>query len=114
MDYSWFNTDTDENNFVYDQYKPYLSVKVDYKGFGFQSDYSWQYLNNNTGKQTFHSLNLSLFYRKPDTAWGFEIYVQNALNQQYKVSYNYLSYLSKINTTYLQASILMFKLHYKL
>jgi hypothetical protein len=114
INFSKFYDKSIQSVYEYYTYEPYLSVKADYKGFLFQTEYELQYLNNNTINNTYQLFDISLFYRKPDTAWGFEISVKNALNQQFKVNYDYLSYLSKIHTTYLQPRTILFKLHYKL
>jgi outer membrane receptor protein involved in Fe transport len=116
VDYSLLSSKTDNGHFTYDEYKPYLSINTEYRGLTLETEYKIHFINSHSlaNDQTRKFFDISLYYRKPDKPWGFEISLKNVLNQQYKINYNYLPYISRIQTTYLQPRIILFKIHYKL
>lgn len=81
-----------------------------------KADYSFDtYRNkNNNIKNTFDTANVSLFYQKEDSPWGFEINATNLFNVTFKQQNSFSSFLISDHKTFILPRIIMFKISYKL
>lgn len=103
------------NNFENDRF--FITLEYDFlKNFIFKADYSFDnYNNKNTSiTNTFDTANMSLFYQKEDTPWGFEINATNLFDVTFKQQNSFNSFLISDSKTYILPRIIMFKIAYKL
>jgi len=84
--------------------------------FIFKADYTFDKYQNKTRKinNTFDNSNISLFYQKEDSFWGFEITANNIFDTKFKQESSFSSFLISDSKTFILPRIVMFKLVYKL
>ncbi len=84
-----------------------LKLSVDYKRVDYEN--RTQRLTN-----TFDLANASLFYKKEDSPWGFEISTSNVFNTQIKRQNSFSDFLISDETTFIIPRIILLKVSYKL
>lgn len=86
------------------------------KDFILKSDYSYNsYKNKNLNtKSTFDNANVSLFYQKEDSPWGFEVAINNIFDTSFKQQNSFSDFLISDSKTFILPRIMMFKIAYKL
>lgn len=95
----------------------YFNFEYDFlKGFLFKADYSKNIYKrkNNEFTNTTETANISLFYTKEDSPFGFEFKISNLLNAKYQVESYYSDFLISETKTFLLPKIYMFTLSYKI
>ena len=103
------------NNFENDRL--FVNLEYDFlKDFIFKADYSFDnYTNKNNGiDNSFDTANMSLFYQKEDTPWGFEINAINLFDLTFKQQNAFSNFLISDSKTFILPRIIMFKISYKL
>ena len=113
--FSNFESETFKNNFT--QINPYAYLEWDFlNDFIFKADYTYNYYENKNTNQInrFEVGNVSLYYNKEDSPWGFEIDVDNVFDIQYKNENSFNQFIVTDRNIYLQPRTLLFKLSYKL
>lgn len=114
-DFSNYRSIGTVNNFENDRF--FLNLEYDFlKDFIFKADYSYDNYNNKNTRinNTFDTANMSLFYQKEDTPWGFEINATNLFDVTFKQQNSFNSFLISDSKTYILPRIIMFKIAYKL
>jgi hypothetical protein len=103
------------SNFQSDVFAAFLEYDF-LNDFIFKTDYSFENYNNKTfgSKSTFDVANVSLFYQKEDSAWGFEISANNIFDIAFKQRNSFSSFLVSDEKTFILPRIIMFKVSYKL
>jgi hypothetical protein len=112
---SIFITNVSSSNFSNNEFFANLEYNF-FEDFQFKTDYSRvDYKNKDAGiADTFDIANVSLFYQKEDSAWGFEVEATNLFNTKFKRSNSFSDFLISDQTTFILPRILMFKVSYKL
>lgn len=114
-DFSNYRSLENKTNFENDRL--FINLEYDFlKDFILKADYSfdtYKNLNNNT-INTFDEANISLFYQKEDSPWGFEINANNLFDIAFKQENSFNSFLISDSKTYILPRIIMLKLIYKL
>jgi hypothetical protein len=114
-DFSNYKSFGNKNTFEND--KLFIILEYDFlNDFILKADYSYDaYLNKNSKtKNTFDTANISLFYQKEDSAWGFEIMASNLFNISFKQQNSFSNFLISDSKTFILPRIVMFKVSYKL
>ena len=103
------------NNFENDSFEVILEYDF-LKDFIFKADYRFDVYQNKSLsiKNTFDVGNISLFYQKEDSPWGFEINANNIFDIKFKQQNSFNSFIISDSKTFILPRILMFKLSYKL
>ena len=72
--------------------------------------------NTNTNNQTnfYEIANTSLRYQKKNSPFGFEVFVNNLLDNKVKNSYSFSDYVISERSTYVLPRVFMFSVSYKL
>lgn len=114
-DYSNFQANAINNEFENDR----LEVVVEYdfwNDFIFKADYTFDnYNNRNQGiVNTFDTANASLFYKKENSPWGFEVNATNIFDVRFRQSNSFNAFVVSDNRTFILPRIVIFKLSYKL
>jgi len=97
--------------------EPFVTFSYDFlDSFILKADYLHNtFLNKSTSqKERYEYANASLFYKKLDGPWGFEINATNILNSQFRRSSSMSDYLISDTKTYVLPRIFLFTLSYKL
>lgn len=97
--------------------EPFVEMEYDFlKGFILKADYYKNTFENKeiSQKDSYEFANISLFYQKEDSAWGFEIKANNLLNINYKRSNNINEFLISDVKTYILPRVVLFTVLYKL
>ncbi len=113
--FSNFESDISTNKFT--QVNPYAILDWDFlNDFIFSADYTYNYYKNLNTKQTnrFDVGNLSLYYNKEDSPWGFEMDIDNIFDVQYKNENSFNQFLVSDTNIFIQPRTILFKLSYKL
>ncbi|MEO9513079.1 MAG: carboxypeptidase regulatory-like domain-containing protein [Flavobacteriaceae bacterium] len=87
-----------------------------FKDFQFNGDFKRTNYDNISQKitNTFDIVNVSFFYQKEDSPWGFEVSSTNLLGTQYKRQNSFTNFLISDQTTFIIPRIVLFKISYKL
>ncbi len=96
-----------------------LFAYLDYtflEDFTFKAEYNYNnYINKTSGvENTFDNANVSLFYKKEDSAWGFELKATNLFNTQFKQENAFNNFLISDQRTFIMPRIILFTISYKL
>jgi hemolysin activation/secretion protein len=109
------NSDTFDSEFM--QIQPYAYVEYDFlKEFLFKFDYRYNYFENRA-QNTFNRFEIggaSLEYWKEDTAWRFELGVQNLFDVQFKQQNSVNNFLASDRSVFIQPRTIVFSVIYKL
>jgi hypothetical protein len=70
--------------------------------------------NNNNQSNFYDIVNTSLRYQKKNSAFGFELSVNNLLDNKIKNDYSFSDYLISERTTFVLPRVFMFSVSYKL
>lgn len=102
-------------NFENDQF----FVNLDYNfwnDFIFKADYSYDVFRNRTSRiaNHFDNANVSLFYQKEDSPWGFEVKATNIFDTTFKRENSFSDFLISDTKTYIFPRVILFKLSYNL
>ncbi|MCB0444408.1 MAG: hypothetical protein KDC68_01865 [Gelidibacter sp.] len=114
-DFNSYRSFQTTNNFENNSF--FANLQYDFlKDFIFKADYSFDSYTNKSSKvkNTFDNANVSLFYQKEDSAWGFEINAANLFDTKYKQQNSFDSFLISDSKTFILPRIIMFKVIYKL
>lgn len=113
--FSNFASSTFKNSFT--QINPFAYLEWDFlNDFIFKANYTYSYYENKNSRQInrFNLGNLSLYYNKEDSPWGFELAVDNIFDVQYKGENAFNQFLVTDRNIYVQPRTALFKLTYKL
>jgi hypothetical protein len=97
--------------------EPFVEIEYGFlNGFVLKADYYKNtFENKDLGQNdSYEFANTSLFYQKEDSAWGFEIKVNNLLNINYKRSNNINEFLISDVKSYVLPRVVLFTVSYKL
>lgn len=110
-----YNANENSNNFENDRIEAILQYDF-LNDFILKANYQFDNYKNESLNltNTFDIANASLFYKKEDSAWGFEIIATNLFDIKYKQQNSFNSYIVSDTKTFILPRILMFKLSYKL
>lgn len=101
----------------YTSVSPYADLRyVFFKDFTLIANYEYNYTKDKTTAQSenFQLAHASLFYRKEDSPWGFEIRVDNIFDVQYKRSHAVDQFMVYDQKIYIQPRTALFILSYHL
>jgi hypothetical protein len=92
------------------------NVEVDFfKFWTFELEYeNLKNINNNNQSNYYDIVNTSLRYQKKNSAFGFELTVNNLLDNKIKNDYSFSDYLISERKTYVLPRVFMFSVSYKL
>lgn len=97
--------------------EPYLNIDYDFlKGFIFNFDYKRSsYQNKSLGqKNVYEMANVTLSYRKEDSAWSYKIKATNLFDTSFKQSNSFSDYLIRDTKSYILPRVIMFSIAYTL
>jgi predicted porin len=97
--------------------KLYVFFDYDFlNNFSFKADYTFdQYQNKSSHiNNKFDTANISLFYQKENSPWGFEITADNIFDTKFKQENSFSDFLISDSKTFILPRIIMFKVIYKL
>lgn len=97
--------------------KIFTHIEYDFlNNFIFKADYTFDKYQNKSSniKNTFDNANMSLFYQKEISPWGFEIMVNNIFKTKFKQESSFSSFLISDSKTFIIPRIIMFQIVYKL
>lgn len=114
-DFSNYRTNGIENIFENDRFEAILQYDF-LKDFILKADYTFDNYNNQSQDiiNTFDVFNASLYYRKEDSPWGFEVNATNILDVRFKQSNSFNAFVISDNRTFVLPRIVMFKVSYNL
>jgi len=95
----------------------FVNLEYDFlSDFIFNADYNLDMYKNKDANinNQFDNANVSLFYKKEDSPWGFEIKATNLFDTSYKQQNSFNSFLISDSKTFILPRIIMFKVSYKL
>lgn len=113
--FSMYNSDTGETNFVTNE--PFGNIEYTFlRNFTFTFDYRLtEFKNKNTdASTTFDMSNISVFYKKENSPFGFEISGSNVFDTQIKQNSTFSDFLVSDTKDFIIPRIFMFTIHYKL
>ncbi|WP_438710590.1 carboxypeptidase-like regulatory domain-containing protein [Aquimarina muelleri] len=113
--FSMYDSNTGETDFVTNE--PFGNIEYTFlKNFTFTFDYRLtEFKNRNTNTSTtFDMSNISLFYKKENSPFGFEISGSNIFHTQFKQNSAFSDFLVSDTKDFIIPSIFMFTIHYKL
>lgn len=86
-----------------------------FEDFQFKANYSRiNFQNNERISNYFDNSNITLFYKKEDSPWGFEIEANNLFNTEIKQENSFNDFVISNQQTFILPRILLFKVSYKL
>jgi len=97
--------------------EPFINIDYDFlDGFIFSFDYTkYDYQNKTFSQKNKYELaNASLYYKKEDSAWSFEIKAKNLFDVNFKNRNSFSSYIISDTKTYILPKIVMFTVGYNL
>lgn len=109
-----FNSKISKNNFT--QINPYGTLDWNFlKDFILSTHYAYNYYKNLNTKQSNHSDigNLSLYYNKEDSPWGFEIDLNNVFDVRFKNENTFNQFFVSDTNLFIQPRTILFILSYK-
>ncbi|MHA7829719.1 MAG: carboxypeptidase-like regulatory domain-containing protein [Flagellimonas sp.] len=112
---SVYTTSTSKNTFTNSSIFANLDY-VFFNDFHLKGDYErTEYTNEGQNlTNVFDVANVSLFYQKEDSPWGFEISVNNLFDVRFKRQNSFSDFLIRDQSTSIMPRIVMFKISYKL
>ncbi|MEP6260075.1 MAG: carboxypeptidase-like regulatory domain-containing protein [Gillisia sp.] len=96
---------------------PFLNIDYDFwKGFIFSFDYRvYRYRNKDLNlRNNYEIANASIYYKKENSPWSFEIEVQNLFDVAFKNRNSFSAYIISDTRTYILPRIVMFTVGYNL
>jgi len=112
-----FNSFKSENSINrFTQISPYATLDWDFlNDFILSADYSYNYYKNLNENQInkFNIANLSLYYNKEDSPWGFEIDVDNIFDVRFKNENTFNQFFVIDRNIFIQPRTILFILSYK-
>jgi len=110
-----YKTQISTSNFESD----FIDLNIDYdfwNDFIFNLNYNYQYFKNkNTNSINQNNLlNMSIFYKKEKSPWGFELSANNLFNNKFIRNSSFSDFLITDNKKFILPRIIMLKLSYKL
>lgn len=101
----------------YTIFKPFIDFRyIFWNDFVFKTDYEY-YLSDyktSNNKESFQMANTSLYYRKSNSPWGFELRAENLFNTKYRHTHRVNQFMIYDQNTYIQGRIAQFILSYNL
>ncbi len=112
---SLYTTSTFENSFTNTEFFTNLEYYF-LEDFQLKADYKRVEFNNESqnSNNIFDLANVSLFYQKEDSPWGFEISTTNLFNTQFRRQSSFSDFLISDQSTFIIPRIVLFKVSYKL
>ncbi|AXO80802.1 carboxypeptidase-like regulatory domain-containing protein [Olleya aquimaris] len=95
----------------------FVDLEYDFlNDFIFKADYSLDTFNNKrtNNSNQFDVANVSLFYQKEDSPWGFEINATNIFNVKFRQNNSFSDFLIQESKTFILPRMILLKLAYKL
>lgn len=110
----FFNSKSDTFKNNYWTADPYLEYRLG--GFVLKTDYRFTYNKQKTTgeSESYQMGNASLYFNKEDSAWGFEIRVNNLFDLSYKRRHSFSQFMVHDQWAYVQPRIALFILSYKI
>ncbi|WP_405563608.1 carboxypeptidase-like regulatory domain-containing protein [Polaribacter sp. Asnod6-C07] len=96
---------------------PFINIDYNFlENFIFNFDYTKSNYQNKTlnQKNTYEIANVTLSYKKENSAWSYKITAQNLLNAQFKQSNSFSDFLISDSKTFILPRILLFSIGYNL
>jgi hypothetical protein len=114
-DFSNYRANGIENIFENDRFEAVLQYDF-LKDFILKADYTFDNYNNQSQDiiNTFDVLNASLYYRKEDSPWGFEVNATNIFDVRFRQSNTFNAFIISDYRTFVLPRIMMFKVSYNL
>ncbi|MBN1252175.1 MAG: carboxypeptidase-like regulatory domain-containing protein [Bacteroidales bacterium] len=117
--YSWtYNTfKSNINRAIVFNNEPYIEINYDFlKGFILKTDLRYNTYKNISINEISTNINAdaSLYYNHIDKPWGFELSINNILNEKYQVSNFNNDFQSSKNVNYILQRLFLFKVSYKI
>lgn len=85
------------------------------KSFAFTFDYNNLKNTNNSNQTNYYQIaNSPLRYQKKNSPFGFEVFVNNILDNKLKNSFSFSDYLISETKTYLLPRMIMLSVNYKI
>lgn len=97
--------------------EPFLNLDYDFwKGFIFSLDYAaYRYKNKDLNQRNNYEIaNASLYYKKENSAWSFEIEAQNLFDVNFKSRNGFSSYIISDTRTYILPRVVMYSVEFNL
>ncbi|MDP3354197.1 MAG: carboxypeptidase-like regulatory domain-containing protein, partial [Flavobacteriaceae bacterium] len=97
--------------------EPFVNIDYDFlKGFILSFDYArFDYQQKSINQQnTYELANLSLSYKKENSAWSYKLSAQNIMDVKFKNQNSFSSYIISDTKTYILPRIIMVSLSYKI
>lgn len=97
--------------------EPFVNIDYDFwKGFIFSFDYrAYRYRNKDLNlRNNYEIANASIYYKKENSAWSFEIEAQNLFDVNFKSRNSFSSYIISDIRTYILPRVVMFSVGYNL
>ncbi len=113
--YSVFYSESFKNSFI--RSKPFGEIRYQFlKDFNLNVNYSYESVLNKdkSTSSIFHTFNASLYYRREDSPWGFEIEGNNLFDTNYRKEYFANEFIVSDTRIYVLPRTLLFKVSYKL
>ncbi|MCG0017406.1 carboxypeptidase-like regulatory domain-containing protein [Winogradskyella sp. E313] len=114
-DFNSFRSVNTINRFENDRLFTNLEYRF-FKDVVLKADYALDVFNNEGAnvRNTFDTANLSLFYQKEDSPWGFELNATNLFDVRFRQQSSFNAFLISDNRTFILPRIILLKLSYKL
>ncbi len=111
--FSQFNGIT-KTNYQSDEFNSDIEITF-FKYFIYKLEYENLKNTNNINQTNFYEIaNTSLRYQKKNSPFGFEVFVNNLLDNKVKNSYSFSDYVISERSTYVLPRVFMFSVSYKL
>jgi len=113
--FSNFSAESFENKFI--QTDPYAILEYDFlNDFIFKADYTYNsYVSRDeNAANTFEIGNASIYYSIEDSAWGFEVDIDNIFDVTFKNNNSFNQFIVNDTRIFIQPRTLLFKVTYKL
>jgi hypothetical protein len=97
--------------------EPFVNIDYDFlKGFIFSFDYARFDYQQKSMKQhnTYELVNLTLSYKKENSAWSYKLSAQNIMDVKFKNQNSFSSYIISDTKTYILPRIVMISVSYKI
>ena len=97
--------------------EPFLNIDYDFlKHYVFSFDYTnYDYENKNSGlNEQYQLANMSLFYKKEDRPWSFNIQIQNVFDMKYKKRHSFSAYIVSETSIFVLPRMFVLSISYQL
>ncbi|TYA74415.1 carboxypeptidase-like regulatory domain-containing protein [Seonamhaeicola marinus] len=114
-DFSDYRSQSRISKFENDSFFTFLEYSF-LNDFNLKADYRFDTYKNKSAqtKSVFDIANVSLFYQKEDSPWGFEVNATNIFDIKFKQQNTFNNFIISDSKTFILPRIIMFKIAYKL